>query len=253
METNRKINKIPRRRFLGWIIPLIGSSAIIFSFESIYSGSFKRLYTTFTGKVSLKSHHLKHLKKIREKWNLDSLVLNTQTNIFHYPSEKLFNYYNRIANKHISLVGFQNWETQVVAPKHFIKSKSGIIIESLVLKELSIPISNEMLSKAISTLSLAFSENYYNKSKYQMNTTNWRLYDLLIQFIALNTLIKANSHWNIFSSIIKAVNLKSAKIPLRNKWITSDKECNNRILFIQSHKEEYEKRIEKRIQRIKQS
>ena len=154
MEKTRKINKIPRRKFLRWILPLAGTSVIVFSFKSIYSGSINTLLSRFNHKLVLKSSKSKRRHRNREIWHNESLVLNIKTNIVHYPSIKLFTYYNKVSDRHISLIGFEDWKTQLISPKHFVKSKSGIILESLALRKLSIPITTNKLDNAIENLSI---------------------------------------------------------------------------------------------------
>ena len=247
MEKNRKIDKIPRRKFLNWIIPVFGASAIGFSFKSIYSGSINSYISKLNPKRVLKSSKSKRRYKNKKIWNKELIIVNTKTNIVHYPSSGLFTYYNQIADKHISVIAFNEWKSKVVQPKHFIKTKSGIIFEKLILTELSLPLSNDKLQKATDTLSLAFSEQYNNRAKFQINSYNWRLYDLLLQFIALNTSIPFELKWGKFSDIIKLVDFKSVKVPKRNTWVKSKNDFEFRVKYIVSNKDSYMKRIEKRI------
>ena len=122
MEENKKIKKIPRRKFLSWIIPLLGSSAVVFSFKAVYSGSINTLLSKFNRKLSLKSAKSKRRHRNRQIWSMESLVLNIKSHIIHYPSIKLFTYYNQISDAHIKVIGFNSWEDELKIPNHFIKS-----------------------------------------------------------------------------------------------------------------------------------
>jgi hypothetical protein len=242
MEQNRKINKISRKRFLYWILPLLGSSAIVFSFRSIYSGLFSKVISKSNNNSFLKSGKNKRRVRTRGKWTQENLILNTKTNIVHYPSSKIYVYYDRISDKHISVIDFNSWKNQVASPKHFNKAKSGVILEKLALRELSAPITSEKLAKATENLSLAFSKDYA-----RMNSTSWRLYDLLLQCIALDTNVQMQIKWSIFLKIIENTNVKILKIPKRNAWLNSKTEFDKRVIYIHDNSEKYIKRLEKRI------
>ncbi len=190
----------------------------------------------------LKNSKSKRNHKIKKVWHNESLILNTKTNIVHYPSEKLFTYYNQISNKHLSVIKFDDWESQVLPPKHFIKGKSGIIIERLALNKLTSPITDDKLNAAIITLGTAFSADYY-----EHNSNNWRLYELLIQLIALNSSVKVELKWNQFFEAVKKIDFHLLKVPQRNNWIKSREEFDKRVEYIRYNHGTYLKRLENRI------
>jgi hypothetical protein len=253
MEKKKDLNKINRRNFLLWLIPLASSYGIIRLFTSLYPSSID--WALFKGrKIGNKSVNTssnqksKTRKRNRGNWHNPNLVLNTKTNVVHYPSEKLFTYYNKIANNHVAIIKFGDWKQKVVPPKHFIKSKSGVILEKLALNNLSTPITNGKLQIATETLAIAFSQNYFNKDKYQMNTHNWRLYHLLLQLIALDTTIPLENKWSKFSEIIKNVDFKFVKIHPKNNWVKSKTEFDKRIKYIEANSARYIERIQKRVE-----
>ncbi|MCW3110854.1 MAG: hypothetical protein JWQ09_5360 [Segetibacter sp.] len=246
MEENKKMDRIARRKFLYRVLPLIASSAIVFPFKSTFSGFFNRTISTRNNKTILKPG--KRRKRNRGNWSKENLVLNIKTNVAHYPSAKIFKYYNKIADKHISVVEFNSWKNKINSPKHFNKSKSGIIIEILALKELSIPITNDKLRQAIASVAIAFSKEYNNQQNYQMNSHNWRLYDLLLQLIVLNTSIKRELKWDNFSKIIQLVDFKQITIPKKNNWVNSKGEFDKRVDYMNRNIAVYKKRIETRIE-----
>jgi hypothetical protein len=247
MEEHTKIARISRKKFLYWLLPIGGATAIVFSFKSIYSGFMNTLISKYSTGLVFGPRKNKKRQIIREVWSRNSLILNTKTNIVHYPASELVTYYNRIADKHIQVIGFQKWKEEVIPPKHFIKSKSGIIFEQLALKELSIPLSPENLQKATDILAMAFSEEYMTRSNYQINTCNWRLYHLLGQFLALNTSIPLDQKWVKFAEIIKSIDFKFIKVDRRNSWVKSQSEFNKQVQYILAHFDLYSKSIEGRI------
>lgn len=104
------------------------------------------------------------------------------------------------------------------------------------------PITNDKLDNAIENLSIAFSNKYiYN------NSHNWRLYELLLQLIAINESIRPELKWNRFFEIIKLVDFKFLKIPKRDIWIKSKIEFDKRVKYIQDNLADYTKRIENRV------
>lgn len=107
MEKKKDLNKINRRSFLLWIVPLASSFGIIRLFTSFYPSSidwslFKGRKFTNTPTNTLTNQKTKTRKRNRESWHNPNLVLNTKTNVVHYPSEGLFRYYNKIADKLLS-------------------------------------------------------------------------------------------------------------------------------------------------------
>jgi hypothetical protein len=250
MEKDRTIKRIPRRKFLGWVVPLIGSSVIVFSFKSIYSGSFNNLLLKLDQKYNFKTTKSNKNKDQRKRWNIESLILNKDSNVVHYPSKYIFTYYDQISEKNISTLEFNNWKEQVKSPIRFIKSKSGIILENLTLKELSFKNIKEMDSeykKAIETISIAFNNDYINS-----NIHNWRIYDLLIQLITFNTRI--TNKWAYFSSIVNLEKIKYLQIiPKRNNWVKSEKEFILKVNEIIKKRETIIVSLRKRVKRAQES
>lgn len=242
MEETTDIRKISRRQFLYWIIPITGSILVVYLFKFIYSG----IFNAFISKKNVKKSSVlpnQSKKKIltRKSWSIESLVLNTKTNVIHYPSKKIFTYYDTISRNHIQTIPFDSWQSQIVDKKHFNVAKSGIILEKLALRELNNPISDLKIEKALKILTIAFNKQYHTK-----NVRNWRLYDLMIQLLAVHSAYDYYVVKKKFFSTIKLVDYKNLKGPKKNSWMRSDAGFKIKIDYIHKRIDEYKSRLEKR-------
>jgi len=184
---------------------------------------------------------------IRKFLFLDKLVLNTKTKVVHLPTNKIFSNYADI--KRQKIIEFNTWETQIKAPIHFNKEKSGIILELLALQKLNTGINDKSLTVAINALSIAFSPAYKDKDGKFLNKYNFRLHDLLLQTIALNNTIPAAQKWTRFQSATGKINytIKDIKpLPSRMNWIKTKTDFDKQVDFILRNKTTYANRLKQR-------
>ncbi len=231
MGTGENSGKIARRGFLFKSLPALGATLALSSFQSVFSGSLNKLLLKFPTAA----------KVIRPAWNYEGLVLNTKTKTIHYPSAKIFGNYNQIAEEHLRVIPFKGWQNEL-KENHFIKSKSGLILEKLALRELSTESSDKTLTKATEVLALAFSKDYADSNQH-----NWRVYDLLMQLIVLNNSVKPESRWSLFSKIISTVNFQYIEIPKRNYWVTSQLTFSEKASYIDKNVSTYKQKLKNRI------
>jgi hypothetical protein len=52
----------------------------------------------------------------RKKWNYEKLVMNSKTNVMHFPTSKVYVYYDEIAAKHIQDISLAAWASQLQEP-----------------------------------------------------------------------------------------------------------------------------------------
>ena len=103
-------------------------------------------------------------------------------------------------------------------------------------------VNNDSLIAASNTLSRAFSKECDNKKGENTNATNYRLHELMLQLIALNTSIPAESKWQAFNNKVR----KPQKSGKRCKWMETESAFNDRIKYITDRQEDYKKRLNKR-------
>ena len=184
MPPNQNISN-SRRNFLGNGIKMVALGSLLLPLQKAF------------GKSS--SFILNKGKKIadfiRKPGLYNQLILNTKTKIVHLPTEKIFADYSEISVRHKRILDLKTWEAEVQSPTHFIKDKSGIILELLALQKLNAGITDKALTAAINTLSIAFKPTYKNKDGKMMNKYRFRLHYLLLQTISLNNTIPAAQKW----------------------------------------------------------
>jgi len=89
-------------------------------------------------------------------------------------------------------------------------------------------------------LSLAFSKNCENKKGINVNTTNYRLHELMLQLISLNNSMV--NKWQLFNDMVA----KPQKIGRRQSWMADESSFNQRVKYIQERQSDYQNRLVKR-------
>jgi hypothetical protein len=231
-----------RRRFIGNAVKLAVLAGIVSPLEqACNNNSSQKPGTTDTANTKDKSkkHTAKHTSK-RHKWNQEKLVVNTKTNVVHLPTAAVYVYYDEI--KHIKDVNMGSWENQVQGQVHLNKDQSGNILEILSLQKLRSEINNDSLNIAMNTLAKAFTKECEDARGLNHNTTNYRLHELMLQLVALNTTIPVTGKWQAFNEKVK----KPQKIGKRQKWMETETSFNDRIKYIQEREADYKKRLGQR-------
>ncbi|HSU29475.1 MAG TPA: hypothetical protein VLJ68_13905 [Chitinophagaceae bacterium] len=189
---------------------------------------------------------LAHHHRPRKKWSHEGLVMNTKTKVMHLPSSKVYHYYDEIIPKHFMAISLASWATQWQEPVRVNRDQSGNILEMLALNTLSGGISAESLEVATDTLSRAFSPACADAKGVNLNMHSFRLHELMLQLIALNTSIPAESKWTSFNSKVT----KPQQLRKRQKWMENEPNFNERIKYILDRKNEYMTRLSARASRF---
>jgi hypothetical protein len=176
-------------------------------------------------------------KSKRKKWSHESLVMNSKTNVMHFPTAALYTYYDEIKPKHLQEMKSDEWDPGAANAPRLNKQQSGNILEILTLQGLGKDISDTNLVIAIDTLSIAFGKEY---EKANMN--NFRLHELMLQLVALNSSIPADQKWQTFTTKV----VKPAQLRKRQKWMETESSFNERVNYIIDRKNDYIARLSKR-------
>jgi len=200
----------------------------------------KPVKPTATDSVALKNkgnnHHDKS-SKTRKKWNHEKLILNTKTHVLHLPTAATYVYYDEI--KHLQEVSLANWENQLQDGVRLNKEKSGNMLETLALQKLRGGVDDTTLASAIDTLAKAFGPLCSNAKGDNCNTTNYRLHELMLQLLALNSAIPGTAKWLAFNEKTK----RPAKLGKRQKWMETEAAFNERVAYITAREAEYKTRL----------
>ena len=181
-------------------------------------------------------------KHNRKKWHHEGLLVNKKTGVVHLPTATTYIFYDEIASGHVQELNLNLWESQVQGKVHFNKEKSGNILEALSLQKLRSEVNNDSLSAATYALSGAFSKDCDNKNGQNHNITNYRLHELMLQLVALNTNIPVESKWQAFNEKVK----RPAKLGKRCKWMETETAFNERVKYIMDREADYKKRLNQR-------
>jgi len=227
---------INRRKFVGNTIKIVALGSLLMPLAEA-CGNKKSAKTTGghgdgKGKTSTGSSNSK-----RKKWHYESLVMNTKTNVLHYPTAALYTYYDEIKPNHLQEINRNAWNPQAENAPRLNREQSGNIMEILTLQELGKDINDSSLIVATDTLSVAFSEKYE-----KANSMNFRLHELMLQLIALNNMIPADQKWMTFNTKVK----KPGQLRKRQQWMASETNFNDRINYITQRRNDYISRLNKR-------
>lgn len=176
----------------------------------------------------------------RSRWIRENLVINTKTNVVHLPTSSVYIYYDEIKNSND--VNIHDWENQVQRQGRLNKDKSGNILEILSLHKLQKEINNDSLDSAANTLAKAFSIECENSKGINHNISNYRLHELMLQLVVLNSDISINNKWGTFNELVKM----PQRLGKRQNWMSNENNFNERVKYIQDRKEEYKNRLAQR-------
>ncbi len=235
-KKNTKPHSIDRRSFVGHTAKLIALGTLLLPVVQACNNN-KSSGPTTTLPGTGKKPASKTTKKARKKWSHEGLVINSKTNVLHLPTSKVYHYYDEIKPNHIKEISRAAWNPQSENAARLNKQQSGNIMEILTLQELGKEISDGTLIIAIDTLSIAFGKEYE-----KANTTNFRLHELMLQLVALNSMIPSDQKWQTFTAkVVKPVQLRK-----RQKWMETETNFNERVKYITDRQNDYIARLTKR-------
>ena len=158
--------------------------------------------------------------------------------MIHLPTAAFYVYYDEIKNS--KDVNLSNWENHLQRPTRLNKNKSGNILEILSLQKIKDGIDDRSLTLAADTLSIAFGRECENSKGVNLNLTNYRLHELMLQLIVLNSTFP--SKWQTFNDKIK----KPEKPGKRQSWMANENSFGQRVKYIQDREADYKNRLLKR-------
>jgi hypothetical protein len=226
-----------RRKFFAWGASIAGAVVVTGVFQALYSGSL--FQSNSLRKTAGKTKSKRRIKN-KGTWTTENLVLNTKTKVIHFPTKRIFRYRGEIAQKHMQIIGFENWKKELPTG-HFNKDHSGIVLEKLALKELLTGINPQSLQDATAILSLAFTEEYFRQNRF-----NWRIYDLLLTTMVLPKSYTADGIKRSFLSVVAKVDLRNARVPKKNSWLKSAEQFDQKISYLQNNKDKLVNKLSKR-------
>ena len=241
---------INRRKFVGNTVKLVAIGSFLMPIVEA-CGNKKSWNTRTNGPDTTKGKTSKNISKKhpRKKWSHESLVMNTKTSIVHFPTSKVYHYYDEIKPNHLKEISLANWASEVntnpvgsTREVRFNREQSGNILEILSLRNLAQGVNDEYLNAATNALAIAFSPYCDNSKGINANTTNFRLHELMLQLVALNTGITGADKWQVFNSKIK----KPAVLRKRQQWMATEANFNERVNYILNHQNDYMTRLTER-------
>ena len=238
-KIHTKNNRLNRRRFLSNTIKLAVLGSLLPAEacnNKSKSAGIKQGGNDTTGKRKT----ARGPKKIRKKWSHEGLVMNRKTKVIHLPTSKLYVYYDEIKPKHLEKISLAAWASQLKEPVRLNKDQSGNILEILALRQLNRGMNDQTLAAATDTLSKAFTPACENKKGVNSNLYNFRLHELMLQLLTLNSSVP--DKWKAFNSkVIKPVSLRK-----RQKWMETRTTFNERVNYIKARQTEYMNRLAER-------
>jgi hypothetical protein len=184
----------------------------------------------------------KNQKTSRKKWNHERLIMNSKTQVMHFPTSKVYTYYDEVLPKHLQEISLATWASQLQEPVRLNKGQSGNILEILAMQHLNKEIDIDSLATATDTLAKAFTQECDNSNGTNYNTTNFRLHELIVQLITLNSTIPPESKWGTFNSKVK----KPGALRKRQKWMETETNFNERAKYILDRQNDYITRLKQR-------
>lgn len=198
--------------------------------------------TTKTGKDDSAKTGTKQItsKKNRKKWSHEGLAINSKTKVMHLPSGKIYHYYDEIKSSHLQTVSLTGWAAALEGGAKINKQQSGTILEILALQQLKNDgINDASLTRSADILSKAFSEEINSRNGRNVNETNFRLHELMLQLIALNNSVPNESKWQEFNSKIK----KPGTLRKRQTWMSGEAQFAERVNYISERRNDYQSRL----------
>lgn len=239
-QTNQAIH---RRSFVGNTVKVIALGTLLAPLAEACNNNKRSSKSGTTGSDTSrgKTSHPSS-KKPRKKWSHEGLVMNTKSNVMHFPTSKVYTYYDEIKPNHLQEISVAGWASQLQEPIRLNRQQSGNILEILSLSHLRRGINDEYLDAATNTLAIAFSSGCENSKGVNVNTTNFRLHELMLQLLTLNTGIPAADKWQAFNRKIK----KPVTLRKRQQWMASETNFNERVKYILDRQTDYMNRLTER-------
>lgn len=232
MEHSSEHSRSPfdRRRFLSNGIKLTLLAGILSPLEQACNPKSKNTVKNTNDRSTTTKNNTK-----RSKWNAEKLLINTKTNVVHLPTAAFYNYYDEI--KKTREVNIADWENEISGQARLNKDKSGNILEILSLQKIRNGIDDNSLNSAINTLAIAFSRDCENSKGANINTTNYRLHELMLQLISLNNYIPYK--WQSFNDMVS----KPQRLGKRQSWMGDENSFNDRVKYIKDREADYKNRL----------
>lgn len=232
-----------RRKFVGNTVKIVTLGSLLMPLmEACNNKRSSNTGTTGTDTSTRKKTTHISKKKNRKKWSHEGLVMNTKTNVMHFPTSKVYTYYDEIKPNHLKELSIAAWNPMAETAPKLNKQQSGNILEILSLSHLKQGINDEYLNAATNTLATAFTAACENLKGTNFNRTNFRLHELMLQLIALNTGIPLIEKWQVFNSKTK----RPETLRKRQQWMASETNFNERVKYILDRQTDYMNRLTER-------
>jgi len=181
----------------------------------------------------------------RQSWHHEGLVMNSKTKVLHFPTRKVYKYYDEIDPAHLRELAAAGWLSQLESGARLNRDQSGNILELLAMQELRSGVNAQSIARATEILSRAFHKSCDTAAGVNANLYNFRLHELMLQLVALNAEVPNEQKWNFFNARI----LKPATLRKRQQWMENEPGFNSRVQYILDRQPEYIARLEERAQR----
>lgn len=232
-----KRQSINRRKFVGNTVKIVTLGSLLMPIAEACGSKKSSTAGTKSDTTRKKGSHTASKKRPRKKWNHESLVMNTKTNVMHFPTARIYTYYDEIKPNHLKEIDMGAWAANGYQPRRLNKEQSGIITEIFTLQIFKGEITDTSFVIAIDTLATAFQPEYE-----RANERNFRLHELMLQLVALNNAIPADQKWITFNAKVK----KPLDLRKRQDWMATETKFTERINYITQRRDEYISRLNKR-------
>lgn len=240
--TNSK-DQFNRRSFLSNAAKMVALAGLLGPFEQACTNKSRQKNNSTGNKEKVPNKKNAHTAKHnRKEWHHEGLLVNKKTGVLHLPTVATYIFYDQITSSHLQPLNMDNWESQVQGNVRFNKDKSGNILEALSLQKLRNDVNNDTLAAATTILEKSFSKDCENKIGQNINATNYRLHELMLQLIALNSNVSNENKWQAFTDKVS----KPQKIGKRCKWMETESAFNERVKYISDREADYKKRLNQR-------
>ncbi|HWR34053.1 MAG TPA: hypothetical protein VN451_11015 [Chitinophagaceae bacterium] len=242
MKGKKNRPPVNRRKFVGNAVKIVTLGPLLMPLiQACNNKKSSKPGTTGSDTARGRTTHLSS-KKPRKKWSHEGLVINTKTNVLHFPTSKVYTYYDEIKPGHLKELSIAAWNPLAENAPGLNKQQSGNILEILALSYLKQGVNDEYLNAATNRLATAFTTACENSKGINFNSTNFRLHELMLQLIALNTGIPPAEKWQAFNSRIK----KPGSLRKRQQWMASETNFNERVKYILDRQADYMNRLTER-------
>jgi hypothetical protein len=220
--------EVSRRRLLKWSISLA-------AFYPVASG----LQSCQDSKTGKKETPPKSKEKTTtDNKPVDFLYYNSKSKVLHYPGIR--------TKQKLDLKDFEKkpvgeWQKLLNEGARFPKETSGIAFEKLSLRNFQNNVNADGIKESLAIMEKAFGKEYANKNKF-----NWRIYELLLQWIALDESLAATEKSAKFMNATQAIDIELLKLPKRMNWMKTKEGINARAAYVFNQKNKYMERLQKR-------